>query len=147
MIARSAVGERYSAVKVREAIEALYKSEKIVSAQVEATTNGEDSVDLRFIIKRKTQAEKVSFRIGTTNGEPITEEELLLKLNLLNPGNAITEQILQNNADSIQNYLRERGYYNAEVGYKQQPLESENRVAVTFQVTPNTQSKIEKFQY
>jgi outer membrane protein insertion porin family len=146
LIARGALGDRYSAVKIREAIDALYDSDKIVWAQVEASTVGENEVDLRFIIKRKTQAEKVFFKIGTTIGEPVTEEELLLKLNLLSPGTAVTEQILQNNADLIQSYLRERGFYNAEVSYSQKPLENENRMAVTFEIEPNTQSKVENFQ-
>ncbi len=145
LIARGALGEKYSAVKIREAIGKLYESDKIVSAQVEASIVGENEVDLRFIIKRKTQAEKVFFKIGTTIGESVTEEELLLKLNLLNLGASVSEQVLRNNADLIQSYLRERGFYNAEVSFTQQPLENENRVAVTFQVVPNTQSRVENF--
>ena len=145
LIARSALGERYSTVRVREAIAALYNSDKIVTAQVEATRVGEENVNLRFIIKRKTQAERVTIRIGSTTGDTVTEEELLLKLNLINPGASITEQTLRNNADAIQTYLREKGFYNAEVSYTQQSLANETRVAVTFQVTPNVQARLDKF--
>ncbi len=146
LIARGALGEKYSTVKIREAIEALYDSKKIIWAQVEASTIGENEVDLRFIIKRKTQAEKVFFKIGATIGEPVTEEELLLKLNLINPGDSLTEQTLQGNADLIQSYLRERGFYNADVSYSQKSLENTNRVAVTFQVVPNAQARVENFK-
>jgi outer membrane protein assembly complex protein YaeT len=145
LIAKTAVGDRYSTVKIREAIDAIYSSKKIISARVEAEKTPSGDVRLRFIIKRKTQAERIYFRIGATTGEAVTEEELLLKLNLINAGTEVTEQTLQSNADLIQGYLRERGFYNAEVSYSQQVLGNENRVAVTFQVTPNVQSKVDVF--
>ncbi len=146
-IVRSALGEKYSTVKVRDALQALYDSGKIVSASVEATENGDDGVSLRFIIKRKTQAEKVIIEIRNTIGDEVTEQELLLKLNILNPGTAITEQTLGANADLILEYLRERGFFRAEVKASQTPLESENQtqVAVKFEVTPNAQAKVETF--
>lgn len=145
LIARNTLGDRYSAVKIRDAIDALYKTQKIVSTKVEATAIGESGVNLRFVIKRKTQAEKVSINIGNVVGDKVTEQELLLKLNLLNPGTSITEKTLQDNADLILAYLRERGFFNAEIKYSQQPLKSDTEVAVTFQINPNEQAKIENF--
>ncbi len=100
---------------------------------------------MRFIIKRKTKAEKVNINIGNTIGNDVSEQELLLKLNLLNPGTSITEQTLRDNADVILAYLRQRGFYKAEVKFSQQPLKSETEVAVTFDVIPNEQAKVEKF--
>ncbi|MBA3633496.1 MAG: BamA/TamA family outer membrane protein [Acidobacteria bacterium] len=146
LLARNALGTTYSTVKVRDAVEALYKTDTIVSASVVASDAGQNGVNLRFIIKRKTKAGKVNINIGNTVGKPVTEQELLLKLNLLNPGTSITEQTLRNNADVILAYLRERGYYKAEVTYSQQPLSSETEVAVTFNVIPNTQAKVENFK-
>ncbi len=145
LIARNALGEKYSAVKLRDALQSLFETEKIVSASAVASESGQNDVNLKFIIKRKTKAEKVSIQIDTFVGESVTEQELLLKLNLLNPGTSITDQILKNNADLILDYLRDRGYFKAEVTYIQQPLKSETEVAVTFQVTPNTQAKVENF--
>ncbi len=146
LVARNALGETYSAVKVRDAIDALYKTKSIVSARVEATPIGDAGVNLRFVIKRKTQAEKVFINIGNTVGDDkITEQELLLKLNLTNPGTAITDQTLRSNADAILVYLRERGFFNAEVSYATQPTTSDTEVNVTFQVTPNAQAKVENF--
>lgn len=146
LIAAGALGERYSAVRVREALDALYGSKKIITAQVEATPIGEENVNLRFIIRRKTQAESVKIKIGNTIGDTVTEEELLLKLNLVTPGSSITEQTLQSNAGLIQSYLRERGFYNAEVTYTQEPLANETRVAIIFQVSPNVQAKLDDFK-
>jgi outer membrane protein insertion porin family len=145
LIARNALGTKYSAVKVRDAIQALYNTEKIVSASVERTEVGNESLNLRFIIKRKVRAEKVSILIGDTTGKSVTEQELLLRLNILNPGMAITDQTLRNNADLILDYLRERGFYKAEVTYTQRPLQSETQVTVTFLVTLNAQATVENF--
>ncbi|HXH70340.1 MAG TPA: POTRA domain-containing protein [Pyrinomonadaceae bacterium] len=145
LIARNALGTKYSTVKVRDAIQALYNTEKIVSASVERTEVGQNGLDLRFIIKRKVRAEKVNILIGDTVGKSVTEQQLLLKLNLLNPGTAITDQTLRNNADLILDYLRERGYFKAEVTYTQRPLQSETQVTVTFLVTLNAQATVENF--
>ncbi len=145
LIARTALGTTYSAVKVRDAIAALYGTEKIVFASVAASDVGANEVNLLFTVKRKTKAEKVNINVGNTVGKTVTEQELLLKLNLLNPGTSITEQTLQNNANVILSYLRERGYYKAEVTYSQKPLTSETEVVVTFNVIPNTQASVEKF--
>ena len=145
LVARNALGETYSTVKLRDALEALYKTQKIVSAKIEASPVGQTGVNLRFIIKRKTQADKVVINIGNTVGDKVTEQQLLLKLNLLNPGTSVTDQTLRSNADLILVYLRERGFFNAEVTYTQQPAKSDTEVIVTFQVTPNAQARIESF--
>jgi outer membrane protein insertion porin family len=146
LIAKNALGERYSTVKIREAIQAIYDTKKVVSVSVEAVEVGADSVRLRFIIKRKTQAEQVSIVVGNTVGDKVTEDELLFRLNLVTAGNPVTEQILQNNAGAILEYLRERGYYKSEVTFAQKPSTAETRVGVTFNVTPNEQAKVGEFK-
>lgn len=145
VIAREKLGDTYSAVKIRETLEALYRTNDIVSAKVERIGAGETAVDLRFVIKRKTRADKITVEVGNTVGDKVTEAELLLRVNLLNPGAAVTDQTLQNNADAILEYLRERGFYNAEVKFSQQPGRVETVVAVTFNVTPNAQAKVAAF--
>ncbi|MEP6901570.1 MAG: POTRA domain-containing protein [Actinomycetota bacterium] len=146
LIARNTLGETYSSVKIREAIQAIYDTKKVVSITVEASEIGTNSVHLRFIIKRKTQAEQVSVVVGNTVGEKVTEDELLFKLNLVTSGNAVSEQILQNNASTILEYLRERGYYKSEVTFAQKPSSIETKVGVTFNVTPNEQAKVGEFK-
>ena len=145
LIARNALGAKYSTVKVRDAIQALYNSEKIVSATVDATEVGSNGLDLRFTIKRKVRAEKVNVLINDANDTSVTEQQLLLRLNLLNPGMAITDQTLRNNVDLILAYLRDRGFYKAEVSYTTRPLQSETQVGVTFLVTLNAQATVENF--
>ena len=147
LIAKNAVGDVYSAVKIREALAELYRTDKIVSASVVAIENGQNEVDLRFLIKRKTMAQRVSVEVAEEAvGESITEQELLLKLNLLSPGMAVTEQSLANSANLILEYLRERGFFKAEVTPVQKALDSETEVAVTFRVSPNAQAKVADFR-
>ncbi len=145
LIAIEAVGKTYSTVRIRDAIERLYMTKRIASIAVEAAGSGESGVKLRFLVKRKTQAQKVTVELAGPKDGPFTEQELLFRLNLLEPGSAITEQTLQNNSDIILEYLRERGYFKADVTHTQKPLENANEVAVNFRVTPNAQAKVGKF--
>ncbi len=142
---RNTLGATYSAVKVRDALDVLYKTQRVVSVKVEASPVDATGVNLRFIIRRKTEAEKIVINIGNTVGDKVTEQELLVKLNLTNAGASVTEQTLRDNADLILVYLRERGFYNSEVTYTQAPLKSETEVTVTFNVNPNAQATVDKF--
>ena len=90
--------------------------------------------------------QRVNITIGNTVGDEITEEDILYRLNLVTPGNVVSEQILQRNADLILDYLRDRGYFKSEVGFSQQPLDDDTEVAVTFPVTPNTQATVADFK-
>lgn len=145
IIARDALGPDYSSIKIREAIEKLYDTKQIASVIVEASATPADRVNVRFIVRRKTQAQKVTVELPEDDKSKITEQELLFRLNILDPGTAITEQTLQNNADLILEYLRDLGFFKAEVTYSQRPLDSETEVAVTFRVTPNAQATVSKF--
>lgn len=146
-IARESLGATYSTPRVRDSIEAIYnKTKNVTLVTVSAEINQTGGVDLRYLIKRKTQVQKVSIVLGQIDGDPVTEQDLLFKLNLLTPGTAITEQVLRNNADDILDYLRERGFYKSEVVYEQHPLQNENEAGVTFKITPNEQAHVDIFR-
>src|SRR5687768_9793091 len=130
-IAREALGTTYSTVRVREAIEKLYATKQIAAVSVEAS-DGAAGATVRFVVRRKTQAQRVSIKLPEDDESKLTEQELLFRLNLLDAGTAITDQTLQNNANEILEYLRERGYFKAEVTFTQRPLDSETEVGVTF---------------
>ena len=140
------LGGTYTTVGIRDSIERLHATRRVVAVTVEAAESGPDAVSLRYIIRRTTQAETVRVEVGNTVGDDVTEQELLFKLNLLSPGTAITEQTLRNNADLILEYLRERGFFKAEVAYEQRPVEGQNQVGVLFRVNPNEQAKVESFR-
>ncbi len=144
-IAENEVGDIYSTVSIRNALQKLYDTNRIASARVEAENFGANQVILRFVVKRKTVAKRINVRVGEFTGESVTEQELLLRLNLSASGSTITERILQQNANAILTYLRDRGFFEAEVTYTQQPLENETEVNVTFNVLPNEQAKVDEF--
>jgi outer membrane protein assembly factor BamA len=144
-IARDALGTTYSAVRIRDAIEKLYSTRRIDSITVEAAASGENAVDLRFLIKRKTQAQRVNVEIVGDADVGVTEQELLFRLNILEPGTPITEQTLRNNASIILEYLRDRGFFRSEVTHTQRPLDFPNEVGVTFRVSPGEQARVGVF--
>ena len=147
LIAGEELGDRYSAVKIRNALEKLYKTDKIVSAKVEATGISDSSVAIRFVIKRKSVAKKISIKVGKVVGDPVTEQELMLRLNLLTPGTAISEKVLGDNASVILTYLRERGFFDSRVDFEKKQLGNEIDVEVVFNVTPNVQARVGEFAF
>lgn len=142
LIAREAVGDVYSTTRIRDAIEALYNTKRIDMVTVSANLTSSGVVDLTFDIKRKLQAHKVDIQIGPTAGESVTEQDLLLKLNLVSPGSVVTEQSLRESADQILDYMRDMGYYRSTVTYEKHPMEFQNDVGVTFHVTPNEPARV-----
>lgn len=146
-VAKASLGQAYSTVKIRDAIVQLYETRRIAAVTVETETVNDDAVNIRFLIKRKTQAQRVSIKItdGENEDRKITEQELLFRLNLLDPGSVVTEQNLQNNTSVILEYLRERGFFKAEVTYSQAAISTPNEVAVTFNVTLNEPARINAF--
>jgi outer membrane protein insertion porin family len=145
LTAADALGTTYSAVRVRDSLAALHNTKRIVSAIVEATANGAEGVNLHYTVKLQTQAQKVTVEVGNTVGDEVTEQELLFKLNLLDPGAAVNEQTLKNNADIILEYLRDRGFFKSSVKYTLTPLEHQTDVGVRFDVAPNEQAHVESF--
>ncbi len=146
-MAREAVGATYSAVRIRDAMEQLYRTGRIASITVEAQEASNNSVTIRFLIRRKAQARRVSIEIvdPRRNGETVTEEELLFRLDLLEPGSELTEPALQRNTDQILEYLRDRGFFRSEVTYLQQRIPGQNDVNVTFRITLNQPTLIRRY--
>lgn len=145
LIAKNAVGRKYSTVNIRRAIELLYATGQIASISVEAMPNSAGNINLQFIVKRKARASRVSVKIEDSKGSNVTEQQILLRLNLLDPGTSVSDQTLETNADLILEYLRDRGYFQSRVRYSVQPLGSDSEVNVTFTVDPGEQARVESF--
>ncbi|HSI88887.1 MAG TPA: POTRA domain-containing protein [Pyrinomonadaceae bacterium] len=145
MIARAALGSTYSTVNIRNAIADIYDTGQVAMVTVEAIDAPGNSVQLRFLIRRQTIARRVSIEVVEAEDVDVSEQELLLRLNLLDPGTVVNERVLQTNADMILEYLRERGFYRAEAVYEQRPMAAGTDVAVVFRVTTGTQATVEAF--
>jgi outer membrane protein insertion porin family len=153
---RVAPNTEYSAVRVRESLQALFDSGRIASARVEATetnvpaTGARGSagrpIRVRFIVRIQLRIAEVLLDLGVLPpGSPISEDELRARLNMLEPGTTLTEQKLKNNADLIQAYLRDRGFFRAEVDYTQTVDASGTRASVIFRIKVGEQARVAAF--
>jgi outer membrane protein insertion porin family len=148
---RIAAGGEYSAVNVRQSLDKLYSSGRIASARVEIDDPGNGAnrmqpIRVRFIIQRQIIIASVSIRIGPTTGTPIARDEIRARVNLLQPGRRFSIAAIEKNADEIQTYLRDRGYFNATIEHNEIPAPGDTtgtRRIVVFAITPNEQAKVE----
>lgn len=148
---RVGAGRRFAAVQVRESLQALFDSRRIANARVEATDgsgagdDGRPRVRLRFVVRPQVFIKDVVVDVGATPAG-ISEDELRARLNLLEPGTRLSEQALRSNADLIQAYLRDRGFYRANVEYEQQLDATKMRATVIYHITPGEQALLDNFE-
>jgi outer membrane protein insertion porin family len=145
---RVAPNSEYSTVRVRESLEALFKEGQVACARVEVRALGgaASPLALRFIVRRQVKVGEVRLDLGTIPpGSFISEDALRARLNMLEPGARLSVQTLRNNADLIQAYLRDRGFYRAEVDYSQELDQSRTRANITFRITPGEQANVAAF--
>ncbi|HKR02557.1 MAG TPA: POTRA domain-containing protein [Pyrinomonadaceae bacterium] len=150
-----AEGAPYAAVRVRESLQSLFDSGLVSNARVEVTegcrpaaAQGASALCVRFVVRRQVRVGEVKLGLHSAPDSPISEDEMRSRLNMLEPGAALTEQVLRNNADLIQAYLRDKGFYRAEVTYTQvrDPKDpTGTRQIVLFDVEPNEQARVEAF--
>jgi outer membrane protein insertion porin family len=152
-LVRSIVGREYSTVSIRASLEALFKTERVANARVEVIETGPAgnrarSIRLRYVIKRLAQVERVEvdLQVPFEFNAPISSDEIRARLISLEPGSKLTEQTLRSNADLIQIYLRDRGFFNADVEYTQSVNPKTARAAIAFRINPGSQSRIDSFE-
>ena len=139
----------FSAVSVRDSLQSLFESGRVANARVEVFEQGATRtgpVRLRFVVQRQVQIGEVRIELaGPVTGTPISTDEVRARLNFVQPGTRLSKQLISRNADEIQVYLRDLGYFNATV----EPLEQVGprgiRATVIYRITPGEQSRIETF--
>jgi outer membrane protein assembly factor BamA len=121
----------------------------VANARVEVTEEGANRsgpVRLRFIVQRQVQIGDVRIELaGPVAGAPVSADEMRARLNFVQSGNRFTRQLISRNADEIQVYLRDRGYYNAVVEPVEQLGPRGLRMTLTYRVTPGEPAKVENF--
>ncbi|HZB46387.1 MAG TPA: POTRA domain-containing protein, partial [Pyrinomonadaceae bacterium] len=142
-VLKIAEGNRFSAVLVRDSLQALFDTNRVAGARVEASDaagppgeGGRPRVALRFVVKPQVLLSDVEFEVGVTEGTGISEDELRGRINLLEPGRRLTRQAVEQNADLIQVYLRDRGFYRATVEHEQRLDPTRTRATVVFRIEP-----------
>lgn len=146
-ILRIAPNSPFSAVAIRDSLQALFDSARVANARVEVFENNSKTgpIRLRFLIQRQVQIGDVKFDLTPATGTPITEDDLRARVNLTQPGTRLSKQIITHNADELQVYLRDRGYFNASVESTEAVDASGTRATVTYHVIPGEQSRIAAF--
>ena len=153
---RVSANTEYSAVRVRESLQALFDSGLVSSARVEVREVGgavpanrtSSPIRVRFIVQRQVRVGEVKFDLVIPPGAPLSEDELRARLNMLEPGARVSKQALSSNADLIQAYLRDRGFFRADVEFSQQPDPrdaSGTRQTITYRITPGEQARVQSF--
>ena len=102
-------------------------------------------IKLRFIVQRQIQIADVRIELGAVTGSPISTDELRGRLNLIHPGTKLSKQVILRNADEIQVYLRDRGYFEATVEPVEQLDPSGTRATVTYRINPGEQARVSTF--
>ncbi|HKY42923.1 MAG TPA: POTRA domain-containing protein [Pyrinomonadaceae bacterium] len=139
----------FLAERVRDSLQSLFDSGRVANARVEvieedATRTG--PVRLRFVVRRQVQIGEVRIEItGAVTGTPISSDEIRARLNFVQPGTRLSHQLISRNADEIQVYLRDLGYFNATVEPVEQLGPRGIRATVTYRITPGEQSRVEAF--
>ena len=136
----------YSAVRVRDSLEALFRSNRIASARVEISeVSAKGAVKVRFVIQRQIVVADIRLDLSAVTGAPISTDELRGRLNLVRGGARLSRQSVQRNVDEIQSYLRDRGYYNANIETSQQLDSSGYRATVDYHITLGEPSRMAAF--
>ncbi|MEK6335498.1 MAG: POTRA domain-containing protein [Acidobacteriota bacterium] len=146
-------GSEYAAVKARQSLSDLFTSNRVASARIEISeaqmgggANG--PINVRFVVQRQIVIAGVSLRIGPAVGTPVARDEIRARLNLLEPGRRFSLVAIERNADEIQAYLRDRGYYNATVEHLEEPDPSDatgTRRRVVYVITPGEPAHVGSF--
>lgn len=143
-----AAGTEFSAIRVRDSLQALFDSGRIANARVEVVEEGASKtgpIRLKFVVQRQVQIGDVRIELAPVTGSPISTDELRARLNFVQPGTRLSKQLIAKNADEIQIYLRDRGYFNATVEPVEQIAPSGIRATVTYKVNPGEQARVEAF--
>jgi outer membrane protein insertion porin family len=146
-------GKEYTAVNARQSLQDLFASGRVAAARIEIAEvqpggGRTGPIRVRFAVQRQIVIAGVTLKIGTTTGTPIARDEIRARLNLLEPGRRFSLQAIERNADDIQVYLRDRGYYSATVEHAEVPDQSDvsgARRVVVYTITPGAQARVGQF--
>lgn len=151
-VVRIRSGGEYTAVAARQSLHDLFASDRVANGRIEITEvqpgSANSPIRVRFLLTRQSVIAGVTVRVGEATGVPIATDEIRARLNLLEPGRRFSLQAIERNADEIQAYLRDRGYYNATVEHTEEPDPTDStgtRRRVIYTVTPGVPARVATF--
>ncbi len=138
---RSKVGEPYSAAKVREDIQSVFKSGFFYDIQVDRSQVG-SNVELTYKVIEKPAVGEIVFE---GNSELKSDELLdgsgLKTFEILNMGK------LRDAMDKMQKLYEDKGFFLAKIEMKIEDLKKDETVKITFNVTENDKVKVKKITF
>ncbi len=137
-----------SMVRIRDSLQALFDSGRVANARVEVvdgTATSSGPIRLRFVLKRQVQIAEIKIELNPPTGTRISTDEIRTRLNLIQPGTRLSNQVVARNADEVQVYLRDRGYFNATVEHTEQLDSSGTRATVTYRIVLGEQARVGTF--
>jgi outer membrane protein insertion porin family len=148
-LAEKALGTTYSAGRARAALQALFDTQLVACARVEVVGAGPAGdnrpIRVRIFVRRRVLVGEVRIEVTPVSASPVSVDELRARLNMLQPGARASELALSRSADDVQTYLRDRGFYNADVTYTRQPDPTGTRTIVTFNIKLGQQAHVSAF--
>jgi outer membrane protein insertion porin family len=137
----------FAAARVRESLLKLFDAGKgrVANARVEATEAGA-GVRLRFVVRPQVRVTRVAIELRAPTESGVTADDIRSRLNLLETGARVSDQVLKNNADLIQAFLRDHGFYRADVTPRTEIDPSGTGAVVTFAVNVGEQATVEDFK-
>ncbi|HVG29396.1 MAG TPA: POTRA domain-containing protein [Pyrinomonadaceae bacterium] len=137
----------FAAARVRESLLKLFDAGKgrVANARVEAAEAGAAGVALRFIVRPQVRVTSVRIELNAPPESGVAADDIRGRLNLLETGARVSDQVLKNNADLIQAYLRDRGFYRADVTPRSEIDPTGTGAVVTFAVNAGEQAAVEAF--
>jgi outer membrane protein insertion porin family len=144
---RVAPNTAFSAVRVRESLQSLFDSGRAANARVEVIEESGRTgpIKLRFVVQRQVQISDVRIELPPAIGDTLSADEIRTRLNFVQPGTRLTKQLISRNADEIQVYLRDRGFFNATVEGVEELDRSGVRATVIYRINPGEQTRVENF--
>jgi outer membrane protein insertion porin family len=137
----SKTGEPYSSEKVRQDVEALFKTGYFYDVKVDRVVHGSDG-DLTYIVTEKPSLAEIHF-----SGNKEVEQDDLKEAAALKPFEFLNMNKVRESTDKLQKLYEDKGYLLARITPRIEPLVEGETVKLTFDVQENEKVKVKRITF
>jgi outer membrane protein insertion porin family len=138
---KSKVGEDYSAAKIREDIQSVFKSGFFYDVQADRNVSG-SQVDLTYKVVEKPAVGEIVFE-----GNSEIKSEELLEGSGLKVYEILNMSKLRDGIEKMQKLYEDKGFFLAKIEMKVEDLKKDESVKVSFTITENEKVKVKKITF
>jgi len=106
-------GDLFNTQRIKKSLENLYKTDDFSNIETKVERITEKTLDLYFILQKKARIHSLSFQ--PDRNERIKNKEMANAVYSLRKGDTYEEYNLEKASEELQNYLKSRGYFNAQI--------------------------------